>query len=450
MGYTGSMNQKLAERVVAGILLVIAAGMAIHTPLTVWLGTLWPEWELVIKAWKEVLMGVALVLLIALAVRRQKLDTLLGDRLLQLSLVFAGLHFVMMMVFQNGLVTAGAGLLIDLRFVLYFVLVYVFLSLFPSYHRLFIRAFAVCAAIVIGFAALQATLLPKDILTHIGYSKETIAPYLTVDENPALVRVNSTLRGPNPLGAFAVIVITLLAAIVVKKRVESTAWRWRLGVGVTLSCIALWVSYSRSSMIAAAVATAIVVVVAATPKVRTWLLATAAAALLVVVLLIGTFRDSYLVSNVVFHDNPTTGAAVDSNAGHAESLADGLQRMVRQPLGAGVGSTGSASLLGDSPVIIENQYLLVAHEVGWVGLGLFVWLFVEILRRLSVRRRSALALGVFASGIGLAVIGLLLPVWVDDTVSITWWGLAAVAISSPIVVNKITYKKARKNARKSN
>jgi hypothetical protein len=32
-----------------------------------------------------------------------------------------------------------------------------------------------------------------------------------------------------------------------------------------------------------------------------------------------------------------------------------------------------------------------------------------------------------ASGIGLALIGLLLPVWVDDTVSIVWWGLAAIA-----------------------
>ena len=29
---------------------------------------------------------------------------------------------------------------------------------------------------------------------------------------------------------------------------------------------------------------------------------------------------------------------------------------------------------------------------------------------------------------GLAFVGLLLPVWVDDTVSILWWGLAAIAI----------------------
>jgi hypothetical protein len=38
---------------------------------------------------------------------------------------------------------------------------------------------------------------------------------------------------------------------------------------------------------------------------------------------------------------------------------------------------------------------------------------------------------VFASGIGLAVIGVLLPVFVDETVAIIWWGLAAVGLALP-------------------
>ena len=106
--------------------------------------------------------------------------------------------------------------------------------------------------------------------------------------------------------------------------------------------------------------------------------------------------------------------------------------MVRQPFGAGIGSTGSASLGTDQPLIIENQYLFIAHETGWIGLTVFIGLFGLILRRLWQRRRDWLALGVFASGIGLAVIGLLLPVWVDDTVSIVWWGLAAVALAGGV------------------
>ena len=100
-----------------------------------------------------------------------------------------------------------------------------------------------------------------------------------------------------------------------------------------------------------------------------------------------------------------------------------------QPLGDGVGSSGSASLLGEgTPQIIENQYLMIAHETGWLGVVIFVVIFVVILRRLWRQRANPWALGVFASGIGLAFIGLLLPVWTDDTVSMVWWGLAATII----------------------
>ena len=105
-----------------------------------------------------------------------------------------------------------------------------------------------------------------------------------------------------------------------------------------------------------------------------------------------------------------------------------MERLAQQPLGAGVGSTGSASLYTDSPVIIDNQYLFIAHEAGWLGLALLITIFVVIMVRLWHGRKNWLALGVFASGIGLALIGLLQPVWVDDTVAIIWWGLAAIAL----------------------
>lgn len=423
------MSSKIIERFLAGLLLLIAVGMTIHTPLTLWLGVQWPGGELFIKAWKEVLMGLALVLLIYIAARRKMIGTLLHDRLMQLSLVFAGLHFLTIMLFQNGLDVAGAGLLIDLRFVLYFVLVYGFLTLFPEYRRLFIWALVGGAAIVLGFALLQLAVLPKDFLSSIGYSKATISPYLTVDENPAYIRINSTLRGPNPLGAYTVIIIGLLAA---------TAMRWKLGrrgwviagAAALAAGLTLGATYSRSSLIGAIVAAVVVVIASVSPGVRKKLGIALSVLALVVAGLLVALRDTAFVSNVILHNSPTTGAAVDSNSGHTDSLVDGLNRLVRQPLGAGVGSTGSASLIGGQPVIIENQYLFIAHEVGWAGLIVFIWLFVEVMRRLWVRRRSALALGVFGSGVGLAIVGLLLPVWVDDTVSIIWWGLAAVAAAS--------------------
>jgi hypothetical protein len=139
-------------------------------------------------------------------------------------------------------------------------------------------------------------------------------------------------------------------------------------------------------------------------------------------------RDTSFVSNVLLHEDPSGGNEINSNEGHIESLSYGLDRLIHQPLGAGVGSTGSASLFGDQPVIIENQYLFIAHEIGWLGLLVFAALFVIVMIRLWRVRSDWLGLGVFASGIGLALIGILLPVWVDDTVSIIWWGLAAVVL----------------------
>jgi hypothetical protein len=428
------MMPRLLERTLAGILVVIALGMAIHTPLTLWLGLQAPAYELVIKSWKELLMGVGLVLLVLLAVQQRMVNRLLGDRLMQLSLAYAGLHFLMVAVFgaNGGSVAAvGAGLLIDLRYVLYFVLIYGFIRLFPDYRRLFIAALMSGAIVVVGFALLQVVALPKDFLANIGYSKETISPYLTVDENHDYIRINSTLRGPNPLGAYIVIVISVLAAIIARWRLGRKGWMMAAG-GLVASLIVLNATYSRSSAIAAVVAVLLVLFIAlnATWKKRTGVLLAGLAVVVAGALFVA--RDTLFVQNVILHNNPTTGADVDSNAGHAESLAEGIDRMVHQPLGAGIGSTGSASLLGDQPLIIENQYLLIAHEVGWLGLLLFAWLYVSILKGLWRRRRSALALGLFSSGIGLAIIGLLLPVWVDDMVSIIWWGLAAVAVAQPL------------------
>jgi hypothetical protein len=67
--------------------------------------------------------------------------------------------------------------------------------------------------------------------------------------------------------------------------------------------------------------------------------------------------------------------------------------------------------------------------VGWLGLILFVFIFITVLIRLWKKRADWLCLGLLASGIGLAFIGLLQPVWVDDAVSLVWWGLVAIALA---------------------
>ena len=117
------------------------------------------------------------------------------------------------------------------------------------------------------------------------------------------------------------------------------------------------------------------------------------------------------------------------------SLSNGLARVVSQPFGAGVGSTGSASLYdgtSSNDFIIENYYFFVAHESGYAGLVVFLALFGTILWQLYVRRSGWPAAGLLGAGIGLALIGILLPVWVDETVAIVWWGIAGAILASKV------------------
>lgn len=421
------MKLRSLEKLYMGILLVIFAGIVIHAPLTVWLGTLAPDWELFIKSWKEVLMLLATPLALVLVTKKKLWGEFSRDWLFRAVIGFALLHIIVLIFFWNGVNPTLAGLSIDLRWLLYFSLVYALIRIQPSYRAIFVKV-GVGGALVIGiFALLQVTVLPKDILAGIGYEKNvTIAPYLTVDENENYVRINSTLRGPNPLGAYAVIVLSVLLAYVAAKRRQANIWLSGV-MGVT-GLVALWFSYSRSALLAGLVAAVTIAYFAfrKRPSKTVWIAGLGVVG--VIVGLVAATWQTQFVQQVILHEDPSDSNMINSNDGHRESLETGVKLLLQQPLGAGVGSTGSASLYGDHGFIIENQYLFIAHEVGWLGLLLFFALFAIVMQRLWVKRDDWLALGVLASGIGLALIGLLLPIWVDDTVAIIWWGLAALVL----------------------
>jgi hypothetical protein len=411
-------------------LLVIFLGIVFHAPLSVGISQLLPNYDLLIKSWKEILMLLLVPIACIVVSRRRMWGELAQDWIFRLIVLYGVLHLLLMTIFWQGAGASLAGLAIDLRYVLFFGLVYVFVRAMPSARRSLILAAGIGAAVVVGFATLQL-FLPADILTHIGYSKDTIAPYLTVDKNPNYIRVNSTLRGPNPLGAYAGMALGFLTALLSRGRLWLKNRRTFIATALFGICsiIALWISYSRSALIAGVVTILSVVLIATVKRIskRAWI----AAAAIIVILAGGLIaaRNTSFISNVILHENPEGGSSISSNDGHIESLQYGMGQLIKQPLGGGIGSTGSASLLGESPLIVENQYLFIGHEVGWIGLGLFIVLFVFIMKRLWRYRQDWLALGAFASGIGLALIGLLLPVWVDDTVSIIWWGIAAIAVA---------------------
>lgn len=422
-------NKISLERIYILLLLIIFGGIVLQAPISVGFGTLFPHYQLVIKAWAEILMTLASgVVLILLARTRQ--FAILKDPILILAFVYVVLHIILLPVFWHGVSASVSGLIIDLRYIVFFGFMYIALRLYPNYRPLFIKTGVVAASAVLLFALLQVTILPVDVLKYIGYNTHTIVPYLTVDQNASYIRINSTLRGPNPLGAYALIVLTLLLAAMLRKPVIRTKLRYGLMILAIGGIIVLWASYSRSALLAAIVSLVLVVLLASFRRIsrRTWVVSGSVVAIVFVgIFLIG---GSSFVSNVVLHDNPEGGSISKSDDGHASSLINGTKSALDNPLGSGIGSTGSASLYTQRPVIVENQYLFIVHETGWLGLILFVALSIRIFKRLWFEKSEWLSLGVFSSGIGLLIIGLLLPVWVDDTVSILWWGLAGIALGA--------------------
>lgn len=411
---------------------MIFGGIVLQGPISVGFGTLWPNYDLLIKSWKEILMLIAGIIVLFLLFKKKQFK-LLRDPIMVAICLYAILHLILIIFIHSNLKSILAGLAIDLRYVLFFGLVYIAVKLYPKYRKTFVKVGIVGALVVLVFALLQVFILPIDILKYLGYSTKTISPYLTVDQNHNFIRINSTLRGPNPVGAYAGIILTLIVAAIAKHKVQKN--KLVLVIVSILSVggvVALWASYSRSALIGAVLAIFIVLVVAIMPRLsRKSLLISGVA--LIIALLIGSLfiaNNMQFASNVLLHENPTGDSSVNSNEGHILSLQTGFDQFTHQPFGSGVGSTGSASLYGKNPVIIENQYLFTAHEIGWLGLAIYVFIFGIIIVKLWNLRKNWLALGVLASGVGMAVIGLLLPVWVDDTISIIWWGIAAIALQS--------------------
>lgn len=270
--------------------------------------------------------------------------------------------------------------------------------------------------------------LPKDFLTHFGYSLERgVKPAFFIDDKPDLPRIMSTLRDPNSLGAYLILPIAVLVGAWLKK----PRLRMMLTGLLLLHGLALLLTFSRSAWVGAVVAAGIVFVWHFKDKTKTilknyWPYVVAAVA----ALLIGAFllRDQYFVQNVIFHSDENTQLA-DSNSLHAQFAENGLRGIIDQPLGHGPGTAGLVSIQTSNVVLTENYFIQVGYEVGILGLALLLFLMFYICRLLYLRGDfySQALLAAFA---GITFCGLLLHTWSNEAVACQWWLLAGLVIGA--------------------
>ncbi len=291
-----------------------------------------------------------------------------------------------------------------------------------------IKYVLVVSTVVCALGILQY-FLPKDILTHVGYSlARGVKPAFFIDDKPDLPRIMSTLRDPNSLGAFLILPICLL----VQKLQKSKQKMLVCGL-LGLHGLVLFLTFSRGAWVGSIIAVLSVYLLyrykaKLTQHKRPML------AVMITLLIIGvfgyTFRNQYVVQNIVLHSDKSTTASQDSNELHVSLAENGLRGIVHKPLGHGPGTAGIVSIHNpNGGTLTENYYIQIGYEVGILGLIMFVTTSIIIYLKLQ-KRRTSLSICLMASFIAYGVMGLVMHIWANEAVAAQWWLLAGAVISA--------------------
>lgn len=410
---------------------LILALLPFHAFLTVWFSSTIGHYT-ALRLWKEALLGIVCVAALYVVARQPRTLIVLQKRKeLQVIIGFALLYLLVISIwglvaYTQHSVTAkalGYGVLSDGRFMLFLLVCIVAGTMYASFWRKHWTEFLVYPGLVVIALGLLQFVLPHDVLRHVGYGPHTIAPYIAVDNKPDYVRVQSTLRGPNPLGAYLVLIGAALTAAVL-------AHRKRYMAALVIACIVvLFGTYSRSAWLGFIVAVIIIVSQMIPRQLRKVAAVLALGAAIIGIVTIIGLRHNDTAQNIFFHTDETSQSATSSNQNRANAINEGVSDIIHKPLGSGVGTAGPASVYNDNKArISENYFLQIGQEMGIIGLALFAAINACIALILWRARHQTLAAVLLASLAGLTLVNLLSHAWADDTLAYVWWGFAGIMI----------------------
>ncbi len=445
-------SHSLVPRLVTTAVVMVAIVLAVlpfHATLTVFVTQFVGHYTL-LRLWKELLLVplAAVAVYIGLtrpAIRQQVLGSKLFWLTITFSLVQAAWGILALLLGNITLKALGYGWVVDIRFLVFFVSAWVVGLASPKLARWWPFLVFIPAALVVLIGLLQYFILPYDVMKYLGYSSATIFPYEDINHSVQYIRVMSTLRGANPLGAYLVLVVCLWIAWAGRRFVKPVGRRSHQqlilsGLYGILGVLVLVLTFSRGAWIGLVVSVVVLAwLVRRHLPVRLVALVLAVLGVLTVgfALLAFVVRDP-TVQNIVLHTQDHSAIATTSDAGHSSGLQMGLHDLLHEPLGRGPGTAGPASAYNTGhPVrIAENYIVQIGQETGWIGIALFIAILGTLAYMLYRRRRQTLPLGLLAALAGLTVVGLTSHVWADDTLAYVYWGLAGLACAMPITDNK--------------
>lgn len=429
----------MLKRLSLGIFLGLLAYMPLHIFLSTWLGTSFGVLDFA-KVFKDVVMVIGFMAALAASVRQPWFKGLLRDKLVWLILGFAVLNVLLSAFRPTDQDAEVLGLVYNTRFLLFFLYAVLMAKLYDGQDiwRRAARLVLTVGTFVLFFGIIQYTVLPNDALTHVGYQRANgVLPAFFIDDKPDLERVMSTLRDPNSLGSYIIIIGSLALAMFIKTKKlqlrKTAAWL------AALSALCLWYTFSRSAWLGFIISVAVLVglgfkkLILSLKLHRKLLIGASTTAF---VLGIGLFaaRNTYFVQNVVFHADEAT-VLEDPNQLRIRFWQESVADVAQNPLGYGPGTAGLASIRNDKQGVTlnENYYLQIAHELGVIGLLIFLAiLYLVSIRLYRIKDVNILALGLLAAFAGLTFTNFLAHMWANEAVAYTWWGLAGLLMASQL------------------
>lgn len=418
---------------------LVIALLPFHALMTVWAASNFGHYTL-FRLWKEfIVLVVGLAVLGLIVSDKDMLKRITKNKLAWAIAAYVILDLILALVSYLRHDVSGKavayGLLDDIRFLAFFVITWVIAINTPRFALRWYPLIVYPAAIVIIFGLLQMFVLPANILVHFGYGAKTILPYETINHNAHYVRILSTLRGANPLGAYLILPVSALGVVLLRKR--RSIWNWLEVLLLVAAGIVLVGSYSRAAWIGALLSLLMIGISKLNKNlIRRYKLPAIIGLSVLVILAAAAFlalNHNAKFQNIVFHTQTNSASPVSSDQAHLSALLQGFSEVFKKPLGTGPGTSGPASVYNRySPASIpENYFLQVGEESGVVGLGLFLVINLIVFGLLWARRQSPFALVMAVSMVGITFVNLLSLAWTDDTLSYIWWGLAGVALSLP-------------------
>lgn len=412
-------------------LFAVGAGLFIYMPFHVFLSQWLSTYTGGLETWKvlkDVITALVTILFIVTVLIYKK-STSLYKKLLILIAVYGLIHIIIGFATNQPKTTFLLAIVYNLRIFCYLLIGYSMVlirpkdGLFYKYRRLLL-----VLSTIVCFLAIIQWILPKDLLTHFGYSvARGVKPNFFIDDKPDLPRAFSTLRDPNSLGAFLIVPIVILfqSLIINWKNSKRTSLAGLFALHVWI----LFLTFSRSTLLATIFALIVLLVIQKSNliiKHKTWIISGVTILFIVSLGFVYSFRHQYFVQNTVFHADESTRLETP-NALRKDLAHKAINGIVNKPLGHGPGTAGLVSTRLKDGLLTENYYLQILYEVGIFGFLVFCALLFLILKHFWQTKNLLSSKMLIASFAGILFACLFFHTLSNEAISISAFMLAGLS-----------------------